>query len=166
MTDPDDPTTFVPIDTVGYDGTFAKGDAASVANDFLFQKKKVSLRGATGPYVAFMATLYAKGAEKKSTYDYMWLDDISFSLVQECANPSNMTVENVSSDAATLNWQGAATVEKFVLQVSTDPDFYSDTAFVYNDTLTANTYVLTGLKPHTRYVWRVQAICGEEYGES
>ena len=166
MTDPNDPTTFVPIDTVGYDGTFAKGDAASVANDFLFQKKKVSLRGATGPYVAFMATLYAKGAEKKSTSDYMWLDDISFSLVQECANPSNMTVENVSSDAATLNWQGAATVEKFVLQVSTDPDFYNDTAFVYNDTLTANTYALTGLKPHTRYVWRVQAICGEEYGES
>ena len=166
MTDPDDPTTFVPIDTIGYEGTFAKGDAANQANDFLFQKKKVSLRGATGPYVAFMATLYAKGAEKKSTSDYMWLDDVSFSLIQECANPTGMTAENILSDAATLNWQGAATTEKFVLQVSTDPDFYYDTAFVYNDTLTENTYTLTGLKPHTAYVWRVQAICSEEYGES
>lgn len=166
MTDPDDPTTFVPIDTIGYEGTFAKGDAATRANDYLFQKKKVSLRGATGPYVAFMTTLYAKGETRKATYDYMWLDDISFSLVQECATPSDLTAENVLSDAATLNWQGAATTEKFVLQVSTDPNFYYDTAFVYNDTLTENTYTLTGLKPHTTYVWRVQAICNEEYGES
>lgn len=166
MTDPDDPTTFVPIDTIGYEGTFAKGDAATRANDYLFQKKKVSLRGATGPYVAFMTTLYAKGETRKATYDYMWLDDISFSLVQECATPSDLTAENVLSDAATLNWQGAATTEKFVLQVSTDPNFYYDTAFVYNDTLTENTYTLTGLKPNTTYVWRVQAICNEEYGES
>jgi hypothetical protein len=82
MTDPNDPTTFVAIDTIGYIGTLAVGDDATQANDYLFQKKKVSLRGATGPYVAFMTTLWAKGAENKSTYGYMWLDDISFSKLQ------------------------------------------------------------------------------------
>ena len=159
MTDPNDPTTFVAIDTIGYDGTLAVGDMASEANDYLFQKKKVSLRGATGPYVAFMTTLYAKGDTRKATYDYIWLDDISFSTLQECSEPKNLEVTEVLSDAATLTWTGGETAEKYILQVSTDMDFYYDTAFVFNDTVTANTITVTGLKQHTTYVWHVKSIC-------
>lgn len=166
MTDPNDPTTFVAIDTIGYDGTVAVGDMATEANDYLYQKKKVSLRGATGPYVAFMTTLYAKGDTRKATYDYMWLDDISFSTLQECSEPKNLEVTEVLSDAATLTWTGGETAEKYILQVSTDMDFYYDTAFVFNDTLTANSITITGLKQHTTYVWRVKSICGDDLGES
>ena len=166
MTDPNDPTTFVAIDTIGYDGTLAVGDMATEANDYLYQKKKVSLRGATGPYVAFMTTLYAKGDTRKATYDYMWLDDISFSTLQECSEPKNLEVTEVLSDAATLTWTGGETAEKYVLQVSTDMDFYYDTAFVFNDTVTANTITVTGLKQHTTYVWHVKSICGDDLGES
>jgi hypothetical protein len=166
MTDPNDPTTFVAIDTIGYDGTVAVGDMATEANDYLYQKKKVSLRGATGPYVAFMTTLYAKGDTRKATYDYMWLDDISFSTLQECSEPKNLEVTEVLSDAATLTWTGGETAEKYILQVSTDMDFYYDTAFVFNDTVTANTITVTGLKQHTTYVWHVKSICGDDLGES
>lgn len=166
MTDPNDPTTFVAIDTIGYDGTLAVGDMATEANDYLYQKKKVSLRGATGPYVAFMTTLYAKGETRKATYDYMWLDDISFSTLQECSEPKNLEATEVLSGAATLTWTGGETAEKYVLQVSTDMDFYYDTAFVFNDTVTANSITITGLKQHTTYVWRVKSICGDDLGES
>lgn len=166
MTDPNDPTTFVAIDTIGYDGTLAVGDMATEANDYLYQKKKVSLRGATGPYVAFMTTLYAKGETRKATYDYMWLDDISFSTLQECSEPKNLEVAEVLSGSATLTWTGGETAEKYILQVSTDMDFYYDTAFVFNDTLTANSITITGLKQHTTYVWRVKSICGDDLGES
>ena len=166
MTDPNDPTTFVAIDTIGYDGTLAVGDMATEANDYLYQKKKVSLRGATGPYVAFMTTLYAKGETRKATYDYMWLDDISFSTLQECSEPKNLEATEVLSGAATLTWTGGETTEKYVLQVSTDMDFYYDTAFVFNDTVTANSITITGLKQHTTYVWRVKSICGDDLGES
>lgn len=166
MTDPNDPTTFVAIDTIGYDGTLAVGDMATEANDYLYQKKKVSLRGATGPYVAFMTTLYAKGETRKATYDYMWLDDISFSTLQECSEPKNLEATEVLSGAATLTWTGGETAEKYVLQVSTDMDFYYDTAFVYNDTVMATSVTVTGLKSHTTYIWRVKSICGDDLGES
>lgn len=166
MTDPEDPATFVAIDTIGYTGTLAVGDAATKDNDYLFQKKKVSLRGATGPYVAFMTTLYAKGAENKSTYGYMWLDDISFSKLQECMEPVNMNTAEVTAYEAELSWEGSELTEKYVLQVSTDPAFYYDTAFVFNDTVEATSYKLENLQPYTQYAWRVQAICGEEFGES
>ena len=166
MTDPNDPTTFVAIDTIGYTGTLTVGDEAVKANDYLFQKKKVSLRGATGPYVAFMTTLYAKGAENKSTYDYIWLDDISFSKLQECVEPSNLTTSDITAFEANLSWEGSELTKKYVLQVSTDPTFYYDTAFVFNDTVEATTFALSELQPFTQYAWRVQAICGEEFGES
>lgn len=166
MTDPNDPTTFVAIDTIGYDGTLAVGDMATEANDYLYQKKKVSLRGATGPYVAFMTTLYAKGETRKATYDYMWLDDISFSTLQECSEPRNLEATEVLSGAATLTWTGGETAEKYVLQVSTDMDFCYDTAFVYNDTVMATSVTVTGLKSHTTYIWRVKSICGDDLGES
>lgn len=55
--------------------------------------------------------------------------------------------------------------EKYVLQISSDPTFYYDTAFVFNDTVEATTYALSNLIPYTQYAWRVQAICGEEFGE-
>jgi len=166
MTDPEDPTTFVPIDTVNYVGTFAKGDEASAANDYLFQKKKVSLQGATGPYVAFMSTLYAKGAENKSTYDQVWLDDISFSLIQTCNEPTDLTVSDITASEANLSWTASEYNEKYVLQVSTDPYFAEDTAFVYNDTVEATSYALSALQSNTTYTWRVRSICGEEYGDS
>lgn len=166
MTDPENPETFMPIDTITYDGTIAKGALADQSNDYLFQKKKVSLRGAKGAYVAFMSTLYAKGAENKSTYNYMWIDDVWFSELQECAEPKDLVSTDIKSDAATLSWTGKASVQKYVLQVSTDFDFYYDSAFVYNDTVMGTTMTLTGLQSHTTYAWRVQAICGEELGES
>lgn len=166
MTDPNDPTTFVAIDTIGYIGTLAVGDDATQANDYLFQKKKVSLRGATGPYVAFMTTLYAKGETRKSTYGYMWLDDISFSKLQECVEPTNLTTSDVTAYEANLSWEGGELTKKYVLQVSTDATFYYDTAFVFNDTVEATSLALNNLKPFTQYAWRVQAICGEEFGES
>lgn len=166
MTDPEDPETFMPIDTITYDGTIEKGAPANISNDFLFQKKKVALRGAKGAHVAFVSTVYAKGATEKSTYNYVWLDDISFSELQECAEPKDLEATNIGADEATVSWTGKSTVQKYVLQVSTDYDFYYDSAFVYNDTVSATTFTVTGLQPFTTYAWRVQAICGEELGES
>jgi len=166
MTDPNDAATFVPIDTVNYIGTLSTTDVATEANDYLFQQKKIALRGATGPYVAFMATLYAKGADEahKSTYDYIWMDDVSFSLRQDCKDPMDLEVKDRTATSATLAWEGGA--DKYFLQVSTDAT-YPDTTLLFNDTVyDANTFTVTGLKEHTEYVWHVKAICGGDLGES
>lgn len=166
MTDPSDPTTFVPIDTVNYIGTFSTSDYGTPANDYLYQKKKVALAGATGKYVAFMATLYAKGETRKSTYDYVWIDDVSFSPVQHCDAPTEMNVSEITASAATLNWTAPEGAEKYVLQVSTDQYFLEDTAFVFNDTVDVTSVKLESLTSYTNYIWRVMTICGEDLGES
>ena len=166
MTDPYDAATFVPIDTINYNGTIAVGDDANAGNEYLFQKKKVILAGATGRYVAFMTTLYAKGETRKSTYDYMWLDDVSFSKVQQCDAPEGLKASEVGAYSAQLSWDAPEGADKYLLQVSTDLYYAEDTAFVFNDTVEANTYKVENLEGFTEYYWRVRTICGEDLGES
>jgi hypothetical protein len=166
MTDPMDATTFVPIDTLNYTYPDATNAVASEANDFLFQPKKVALTGAKGKYVAFMATLYAKGDEKKYTYDYMYIDDISFSAIQRCETPDDLSAEDISATNAKLSWNAPVGAEKYVLQVSTDYTYAADTAFVFNDTVFTNSQEIAGLESFTDYVWRVRTICESDLGES
>ena len=165
MTDPMDPTTFVAIDTLNY--TLEPGsNTPTEANDFFYEKKKVILTGAQGKYVTFMATLYAKGDEKKYTYCYMYIDDVSFSPIQRCDAPTEMNVSEITASAATLNWTAPEGAEKYVLQVSTDQYFLEDTAFVFNDTVDVTSVKLESLTSYTNYIWRVMTICGEDLGES
>ena len=166
MTDPNDATTFVPIDTLNYELNPSATDLASEANDYYFDKKKVALAGATGKYVAFMATLYAKGDEKKYSTNYMYLDDISFSAIQRCEAPVELKIDAIADTAATFSWKAPEGADKYVLQVSTDYSFVEDTAFVFNDTVLTDTYTVTSMKPNTNYIWRVMTICGEGLGES
>lgn len=164
MTDPTDATTFMPLDTVTYEGTLSSADEATAANDFLFQHMKVELAGATGPYVAIMTSFYAKGSSVRQNSDYVWIDDISFVHRQDCKAPTDLTVAHLGAVEATLGWTGGDSV--FVLQVSTDPYFAEDTAFAFNQTVATNPYTVTGLAQQTTYYWRVMAICSGEQGES
>ncbi len=166
MTDPMDATTFVPIDTITYNGTLSTSDYVNEANDFLFQPKKVALTGAQGKYVAFMATLWAKGAENKSTYDYIWIDDVSFSAIQHCETPEELTADEIAATSAKLSWKAPEGAASYILQVSTDYTYANDSAFVFNDTVYSNSAVVDGLKAFTDYVWRVRTICEEDLGES
>lgn len=166
MTDPMDPTTFVPVDTFTYNGFLATTDVVNEANNYLFQQKKAVLTGAKGKYVAFMATLWAKGAENKSTYDYIWIDDISFSAIQHCEAPDELTADDIAATSAKLSWKAPEGADKYILQVSTDYTYAEDTAFVYNDTVNTNSFVVTGMKAYTDYAWRVRTICESDLGES
>ena len=163
MTDPMDATTFVPIDTVTYNGTLATTDVVTEANDYLFQPKKVVLTGAQGKHIAFMATLYAKGATNKSTYDYIWIDDVSLTPIERCEAPVQETLNatEIGAHKAILNWGEKEGAASYILQVSTDYTYTEDTAFVYNDTVPVNTFTVSGLNANTDYVWRVRTICGD-----
>ena len=165
MTDQMYPTTFAAIDTLNY--TLEPGsNTPTEANDFFYEKKKVILAGAQGKYVTFMATLYAKGDEKKYTTCYMYIDDVSFSPIQRCDAPTEMNVSEITASGATLSWTAPEGAEKYVLQVSTDQYFLEDTAFVFNDTVDVTSVKLESLTSYTNYIWRVMTICGEDLGES
>lgn len=164
MTDPTDASTFVALDTVTYDGTLSTADEATEANNYLYQQMKVELVGATGPYVVFMTSFYAKGATTRQNSDYIWLDDIALERRQQCKAPTNLTVARLGAVDAELSWQGGDSI--YILQVSTDPYFVEDTAFAFNDTVDAVPYTVTGLEQTTTYYWRVMAICSGDKGES
>ena len=166
MTDPANPATFVPIDTVTYDGTLSTADRAMPGNNFLFQEAKVELAGATGPYVAFMTSFFEKGSKTQKTSDYIWIDDISFAHRQECKDPTDLAVLQTGTYHAKLTWNGIDSAGSYLLQVSTDPYFLEEEAFAFNDVVETNTYTVEGLSPLTNYIWRVQALCGEKWGES
>lgn len=167
MTDPADVATFVPIDTITYDGSFTTSDYATAANDYLFQKCKVALTGAKGKYVAIMASLNRKGEpDTKCTYDYMYIDNVSFSAIQYCETPEDLTTSEITATTAKLSWTAPEGAAEYILQVSTDPLFANDSAFVFNDTVKTTSQVLKGLESFTEYIWRIRTICGEDLGES
>ena len=166
MTDPTNPATFVAIDTITYDGSLSVADKAMPGNNYLFQEAKVELEGASGPYVAFMTSFHEKGGKAQKTSDYIWIDDISFAHRQECKDPTDLIALEVGTYHATLNWNGIDSAGSYLLQVSTDPYFIEEDAFVFNDEVESNTFTVEGLSPLTNYIWRVQALCGEKWGES
>ncbi|MBR6168061.1 MAG: hypothetical protein IKQ50_06495 [Paludibacteraceae bacterium] len=164
MTDPTDATTFVPLDTVTYDGTLSMADVATSANNYLYQRMSVELVGATGPYVAFMTSFAQKGGTQK-TGDYLWIDEISFEHKQECKDPTGLEALQIGTYHATLHWNGIDSAASYLLQVSTDP-YFAEGSFVFNEEVTSDTYTVRGLEPLTTYVWRVQSVCGGRWGES
>ena len=166
MTDPADAATFVPIDTVTYDGTLSAANGANAANNFLFQDCHVELRGATGPYIALMTSFQAKGSTAQKTGDYVWIDELSFERISECKDPTGLMATTIGSVYADLAWNGIDSAGSYLLQVSTDPYFADEDAFVFNKAVTSTSYRVEKLNPQTTYVWRVQAICGERWGES
>lgn len=166
MTDPTNAATFVPLDTVTYDGTLGSSDIATEANNYLFQQMKVELVGATGPYVAFMSSFVEKGSTTKKSGDYIWIDDITFEHKQECKDPSNLQALLAAANFATLSWDDIDSAGMYILQVSTDPYFADESAFVFNHEVDTNVVTVEGLEPTTTYVWRVQALCGEKWGNS
>lgn len=166
MTDPADAATFVPIDTVTYDGTLSVADKATAANNFLFQQMRVELAGATGPYIAFMTSFQEKGGGAQKTGDYLWIDDISFAHRQECKDPTDLAAVQIGAYHATLTWNGVDSAGYYRLQVSTDPYFADAEQMVFDDFVEGDTVKVEHLGPLTTYVWRVQALCGEKWGES
>ena len=166
MTNPADTATFVPIDTLTYDGTLSTANTATAANDFLFQQMKVELTGATGPYVVIMTSFYEKGGTTRKTNDYLWIDNIAVERINECKEPKELTNVLIGSVHADLAWDGPAVAHSYRLQVSTDLYFEDEKAIVYDSEVKTNSARVEGLEPLTTYVWRVQSVCGEEWGES
>lgn len=166
MTDPNNAATFMPLDTVTYEGTLSSSDIATEANNYLFQQMQVELVGATGPYVAFMTSFYEKGGTSLKMNDYIWLDEVRFERKNECKEPINLTALQVATEHAVLSWNAIDSANGYWLQVSTDPNFADEDAFIFNEKVSENTVRVEHLRPQTTYVWRVRALCGDKWGES
>jgi len=88
--------------------------------------------------------------------DYFVIED-----VPACAEPSNLTVQNIADTTADLKWDanGTETSWEISVQPAGTPAPVGATNPDYLHTSTTNPYGVTGLVPATKYEYYVRAIC-------
>ena len=142
VTDPENPATFTPVDTV------------ICSNTGVFEDMVVSFAGYTGAgrHIAF------KG------YGTHYLDDVWIEEAPQCDAPENLVVSGVTNHAATLSWdEGGNETEWQVYVFPEGANLASATPYPVqnNPTLT-----LSGLEVGTRYNVYVRAVCPSGTGYS
>lgn len=166
MSDPNDLSTFVPLDTCTYTESITTSTVANAANDYMFLRFSVSLKGMkdAGRYIAFRTytqDYIATHPEYTSSTitTQLYIDDISVEPLNECHAPTQLTASDITLSSATLSWTGDEDAS-YVLNVSTDPTFADATAAVVtNDTLTEMTATINQLDTFTTYYWTVRQLC-------
>lgn len=88
-----------------------------------------------------------------------WSEAVEFTTlaVPECVAPTNLTVTDVTEDAANLAWTADESNLTWDLRYREG----AVTEWTTVNALTQTTYALTGLKPVTAYIWTVKATCDE-----
>ena len=167
MTDPNDLSTFTPLDTCVYTrDSLTESTSATPENEFMFQRFEVPLKGMKGhgEYIAFRTNTADWMAAHPETSmsrieDQIYIDDISFAKLNDCATPIDLTVSDITLDGAKLTWKGDEGAQ-WILNVSTDPTFSNFGASVIKDSVVSSMeVVLSGLQPVTTYYWNVKQMC-------
>ena len=165
MSDPDDLSTFVALDTCTYSRDLT-GAVATAANEYMAQRFEVPLAGMKdkGNYIAFRTD--AQGwieahpeYEQFSVTTTLYIDDIVLEHVNNCPMPTNLKANNIALTSATLSWDGDEDAQ-FVVNVSSDATFNNTDAFIIqNKVVNTNSIVVTGLDTATTYYWSVATQC-------
>lgn len=165
MSDPNDLSTFVALDTCTYSRNLT-GAVATAANEYMAQRFEVPLAGMKdkGNYIAFRTD--AQGwieahpeYEQFSVTTTLYIDDIVLEHVNNCPMPTNLKANNIALTSATLSWDGDEDAQ-FVVNVSSDATFNNTDAFIIqNEVVNTNSIVVTGLDTATTYYWSVATQC-------
>ncbi len=147
MTDPNDASTFQTIKEIEVEYDYTS----------YFRHAEVFFYGytGTGRYIAV----------KNRSGSYAVVDNFVLSQFSyDCASPTNLTFEQISSGSAMVKWQAGEVgdMQEFMLQYSTR----GDSAWTTIDHLTTPSFFLTGLTPRTWYDVRVKTLCSDTtYGD-
>ncbi len=165
MSDPNDLSTFVALDTCTYSRNLT-GAVATAANEYMAQRFEVPLAGMKdkGNYIAFRTD--AQGwieahpeYEQFSVKTTLYIDDIALEHVNNCPMPTNLKANNIALTSATLSWDGDEDAQ-FVVNVSSDATFNNTDAFIIqNEVVNTNSIAVTGLDTATTYYWSVATQC-------
>ncbi|MBR6048805.1 MAG: fibronectin type III domain-containing protein [Bacteroidales bacterium] len=144
MTDPTNPSTFVPMDTI----------YSNASTTYTYHE--VQFNTYTGPHgrITFMVP------QPASNYNTMLVDDITVRVIPTCFWPSAVALSSISSDEATIVWtpdSRTANPSSWVVEYDT-AGFTPGTGIT--TTMTDTTIALTGLNPNTQYDIYIRANCG------
>lgn len=161
MTDPNDPKTFVAIDTVEYPYVTADYKAnqnlktTDPYHNRGWYQAVVNLEGAKGKYVAFRFEHY--GTTNADKYGIVYIDDISLVPVATCEVPRDVKVASMKARSVNLSFEFEGKPELgYYVELATDQNF---TNVVVKDTVAGNPAKVEGLEPLTKYYARVKALC-------
>ena len=157
MTNPDDPSTFVALDTLEYPYPYNSLKSTNLitedaSGNNYWVEAIVPLAGATGKYIAFKNESYEKNLNQ------MFIDDIVISSAISCVAPTEVSINALTSTSVVVNCkhEGAS---KYVVQTALDGDF---SVGLKSDTVVSLPYEMKGLTPATAYYLRVQSMCAED----
>jgi len=161
MTDPNDPETFVAVDTVTYDYVWAVRNQSNLTQDSLdanndyWQEYTLPLKDYTaGAYIAFKAP-------QPEAASYFYVDDVAILDAETCTEIGQISAAEITKSSAKLNWTIPQGVENFYVEVSTDKLFEDSAAFILQDTVKALSLALNSLQPAMKYYIRVKHVCSE-----
>ncbi|MFV0500745.1 MAG: fibronectin type III domain-containing protein, partial [Bacteroidales bacterium] len=144
MTDPNDPTTFMPVDTVSPSATVVWED---------FEVSFSSYTG-TGRFLAFYSNAV-------SATNYFYIDDIVVDYIPACAKPSNLIFSNITTTGVDISWTpGNSTDFAWWVYYKKNGDAVYDSVY----TLT-NSISLTNLLTNTAYDIQIKTDCSVELSE-
>lgn len=147
MTDPNDESTFVGVDTVVVPETTAEHHT-TYFNSYT----------GNGTYIALVG-LHA--AQTSVTCNSGSVDNLSLSVMPNCPPVQDVTVSNVSENSADISWTPIGS------EITWYVKYKADTAGATYDSVLVNnvpSYQLTNLMPNTPYEVQVMADCG--FGET
>ena len=90
---------------------------------------------------------------------YAWyLDDVKVDIIPACAAPSSLVSDNVTSSSVNLSWAAPEDATTFIVyyKKSTENEYTA-----VEETISENSYILTGLESSATYQWKVAYICSE-----
>ena len=146
ITDVNDPSTFTVLETVTPKTESLNRTSSAPYGPFDYLT-------VTNPQVR-MAIRYTS-----TTYNTSWnLDDVTVSLIPECAEPTLLTATNLQSYTADLSWAAQENQLYDILYWVTGT---TDTTIVYNVSPENGPITVDGLSPLTEYTWKARAICSD-----
>ena len=143
MTNPNDASTFVPVDTV-YPGSSASA----------WVEKEVAFSGYTGSgqYIAFYNG-------KPSTTCYSYIDDLVIDLIPACPKPQNVHAVNATVNSIELGWTEIGSATSWEIAYGA-PGFDPEGASATTVTANTNPYTISNLTSTTTYEFYVHSSCG------
>ena len=143
ITDPDDPLTFVAIETVT-----PKPESFSRQNSVPY-----------GPFYFIEVDTVGRIAIrfKPNAFSTSWnFDDFTVSVLSECTEPIYQHALNVTDASVDLTW---VSKEGYVYDVLCWPSGTEDTTYYYNVTLENGLFHIDSLMPSTSYSWIARTVC-------
>ncbi len=141
VTNPNDFSTFVPVDTVQHSGAL---------NTWEIFEVPLNAYTGNGAHVAIQ-TVY------DSSYSYFYLDDVTLEVIPTCPRPDSLTASNPTTTTVDVSWHERGSASSWIIEYG--PRGFqpgTGTTVVAN----SNPFTLTGLPVAFQGEYYVKSVCG------